>query len=281
MSADINISVIDNANRAISLFKMLPYKSGGFGVVLPRLNERQIGRLEKTFVDYTNYGTYIKVKRDETQQYSASDIVKFSYHPDGFVQFSSATNDRIVSGRYEDGTPKGLGLISWPLSDPIVTGPSMTVSFHGLEGFAEAKPSRVDSRYAFETNTAPLHPKTKLGDGDRCAYAMAIYVVPNTVKGEVIEINGRKHAYMSMMQTLPDHSAFMRRRELIRIIEMSNQAFRLGISWFSIPDRFEDGAGYVFLGPTDGKRGLMASCPAVDYSPKLRMKDLSYVANLD
>lgn len=276
--APINITVVGTDNRAITLLKIVPYRSGGFGVILPKLTTAHTGRLEKNIVKYKDYGTRIKIKRDEDQQYSASDIVKFSYHPDGFVQFSSATNNRITSGRNDDGSPKGLGLISWPLDNPISTGASMSISFHGLSGFAATKKEKIDRCYTFETQIAQPHPKAKLKDDDTPAYAMAIYILPKTLKGEIVNVNGRQYAYMSMHQMLPDHSSFRRLRELVRIITMPEQSYSLGISWFNIPGRFSGESGYIFQGPTDGKRGLVASYPASYYGSELQMRDLAYHA---
>jgi hypothetical protein len=67
--------------------------------------------------------------------------LKISHHPDGFVQFSGSG---IVSGRNEDGSPKGLGLISWPLSNPTA-GPACGVTIQKPTAFKEADaPSQGD-----------------------------------------------------------------------------------------------------------------------------------------
>src|SRR4051794_10977746 len=46
--------------------------------------------------------------------------LKLSHHPDGFIQFSG---EGVLSGREPDGSPKGVGVVSWPLDNPA-TGPS-------------------------------------------------------------------------------------------------------------------------------------------------------------
>lgn len=273
---NIDITILDEKNKYRKFFKIIPYVSGGFAIVLPRFVDSQIGRLEKTFVTYENMGTHIEIKRDESEQYSAKDIVKFSYHPDGFVQFSSATNNRIVSGRNLDGTAKGLGVVSWPLSNPVSTGASMSITFWGLDKFAEETPIKIDNRFVFETKEAVKHPKATFTKDCPLAYAMAIYIIPNPLDGSIINNNGRKTAHLAMMQGLPDGSAFMRLREEVRIIEIPDQDYRMGISWFSLPKKFEPDFGYMFFGPTDGKKGLAASYPATDYGSKLLMKDLSF-----
>ena len=51
--------------------------------------------------------------------------LKIAHHPDGFLQFSG---EGIRSGRDEQGTPKGMGLMTWPLANPTY-GPSFQVTF--------------------------------------------------------------------------------------------------------------------------------------------------------
>lgn len=277
----INISVLDETETYRKFLKIVPYKSGGFSIILPKLSGSHKGRLEKTFVTYENFGTHIKIERDESEQYSAEDIVKFSYHSDGFVQFSSATNKKIVSGRNPDGTPKGLGLLSWPLSNPVSTGPSMSITFWGLQELMEENEDKVDRRYLFEVGKATPHPKAVFDKDDVLAFAMALYIIPNSVQGDIREIDGKKLSTLAMMQQLPDGSAFMRLREEVTIISIPQQEFRIGISWFFIPKKSESEFGYMFFGPTDGNRGLTASYPAEDYGNQMQMRDISYMPNVE
>lgn len=51
--------------------------------------------------------------------------LKLSHHPDGFLQFSG---EGVLSGRNADGTPKGIGTSSWPLTRPTF-GPSFGIAF--------------------------------------------------------------------------------------------------------------------------------------------------------
>lgn len=272
----IYISILDETNKYRSLFKIVPYSSGGFALILPRLIGSQTGRLEKTLVTYENMGTHIETKRDEYEQYSANDIVKFSYHADGFVQFSSTTNNKIVSGINPDGTPKGLGVLSWPLNNPISTGPSMSMTIWGLDKLPEETENKVDKQYLFEVGKASPHPKATYKRNDELAFAMAMYIIPNSIKGDIHEIDGKKLSHLAMMQQFPDGNSFMRLREQVTIIEIPNQSYRIGISWFFIPKKSESAFGYMFFGPTDGKRGLVASYPAKDYGDKLSMKDIGF-----
>jgi hypothetical protein len=275
----INITILDEESKYRKFFKIIPYRSGGFAIVLPKFVDSQTGRLEKTLVTYENMGTHIETKRDESEQYGANDIVKFSYHTDGFVQFSSTTNDKIVSGRNPDGTPKGLGVFSWPLNNPISTGPSMSMTIWGLDRLSEETENKVDKRYLFEVGKASPHPKATYKRDDELAFAMAMYIIPNSIRGDIHEVDGKKISHLAMIQQLPDGSSFMRLREQVTIVEIPDQDYRIGISWFFIPKKSESEFGYMFFGPTDGKRGLAASYPAIDYGQKLLMKDLTFIAN--
>lgn len=274
----INITVLDETDTYRKFLKIVPYGSGGFGLILPKLTGYHKGRLEKTFVTYKRQGTRLKIERDESEQYGASDVVKFSYHPDGFVQFSSATNKKIVSGRNPNGSPKGLGVLSWSLNNPISTGPSMTITFWGLHNLMEKKEIKVDRRYLFEVRKAAPHPKAIFVKDDVLAFAMAMYIIPNSIQGDVHEINGKKLSTLAMMQQLSDVSSFMRLKEEVTIIEIPQQDYRIGISWFFIPKKSKSEFGYMFLGPTDGNRGLTASYPSDDYGTRLEMKDISYTS---
>ncbi len=65
--------------------------------------------------------------------------LKLSHHPDGFVQFSG---EGILSGGNPDGTPKGLGIRSFPLSMPTA-GPACGVSIMDATQFSPAGPVRA------------------------------------------------------------------------------------------------------------------------------------------
>jgi hypothetical protein len=78
------------------------------------------------------------IPRTDVVEYDASDRVKLSYHTDGFVQFSGENPGRIVSGRDPvTGEPKGLAVMTSPISKPVETGPTFAVAAWGLDDFAE------------------------------------------------------------------------------------------------------------------------------------------------
>lgn len=54
--------------------------------------------------------------------------IKLSHHPDGFLQFSGAG---LISGKSEEGTPRGIGVMSWPLLDPA-RGPAFALAINNF-----------------------------------------------------------------------------------------------------------------------------------------------------
>lgn len=118
------------------LTKIVPYKAGGFAVLMPYHSARR-GWVGRVPVDYAAHT--FKVARAACQEFSVGDRVKLSYHADGFAQFSSETPGRILSGRDPStGQPKGLGLMTSPISSPVSSGPTFNVVAWGLLDFEEA-----------------------------------------------------------------------------------------------------------------------------------------------
>lgn len=60
--------------------------------------------------------------------------IKLSHHPDGLVQFSG---QGIVSGKDSAGNIRGIGVMSWPLNNPI-QGPAFGLTLFGLNHFEKA-----------------------------------------------------------------------------------------------------------------------------------------------
>ena len=60
--------------------------------------------------------------------------IKLSHHPSGYTQFSG---HGLISGKEADGTPKGIGVQTWPLEHGC-RGPSFSLSLRGIEQFESA-----------------------------------------------------------------------------------------------------------------------------------------------
>jgi hypothetical protein len=112
----------------------MPYKTGGLAALTPYHPARS-GFLAKLAMDYNHIGVMLS-PFSEAMAFSANDRVKLSYHADGFAQFSGEVNGNIISGRDPTtGEPKGLGLMTQPISSPLTSGPTFAVTVWGLNEF--------------------------------------------------------------------------------------------------------------------------------------------------
>jgi hypothetical protein len=168
----------DAVTRKIT--KIQPYSKGGFAILMPYHAERR-GYLAKHPVDYASREDIFL--RHDVIEYSAKDRVKLSIHPDGFVQFSSESGAKIVSGRDPvTGAPKGLGLISQPLGDPIRTGPTFGATVWGLTDFEPLQSSERADAMVFSEESFYYRDCTP----DRwSAYVIEGFVFPSVYWGAV------------------------------------------------------------------------------------------------
>jgi len=98
---------------------------------------------EKRAVLYVLTVNYAKMKQAvafkealDLAAYSDEKVrLKYSHHPDGFIQFSGAG---VISGKNSDGSPKGIGMMSWPLDHPIA-GPAFGLAVVGIQQFEVIK----------------------------------------------------------------------------------------------------------------------------------------------
>lgn len=118
--------------------KVVAYKEGGFAVLTPYHSARS-GYLTIMPIDYNKIGKY-SVSAQEVAAFSVEDRVKLSYHPDGFVQFSGEIGGQVISGKDPaTGLPRGIGLTTNPLSNPVSSGPTFGVTVWGLDDFDQVK----------------------------------------------------------------------------------------------------------------------------------------------
>lgn len=121
---------------ARKLTKLIPLSDGGFSVLVPYHKARS-GVVFKMPVDYKQLGKF-EVPYSCLERFTASNRVKLSYHFDGFAQFSGEGQGKIISGRdLETGEPRGVGLMSSPLDEPVSSGPSFAICASGLVEFDE------------------------------------------------------------------------------------------------------------------------------------------------
>lgn len=103
-------------------------RDGSFCVDMPYCNHSE-GVLTKYQIDHRNRESKLTSEKF-TQTFSAASRVKLTIHRSGFVQFSGKG---ITSGIDKLGKTKGMGLNSFPLTQPIKTGPTVGFQVWGLE----------------------------------------------------------------------------------------------------------------------------------------------------
>lgn len=237
------------------LLKVLPYTTDdGFGIVLPKIHTAQYGKLELTERIYETNGMISDIREVETTQFSHDDIVKFSYHADGFTQFSSAGNNKIISGRNEDGSIRGLGVMSWPLATPVTSGPSMAMGLWGLEHF-EHFSGRLDGVCVLETAKAKAHPAHPIENRSLQVYCLDIHVLrpDSRFEGMVWTVNGSEYLQYGPARApingIPQISGVIP----LRLLRLTDSQIVLGLDWFTIgTDRKQDDedGGFTFGGPS-------------------------------
>jgi len=134
------VAIRTDANDiARKVTKIVGLKSG-FSVLTP-YHKASKGYICKMPIDPDKEGDYVQPFA-ETIGFTSESRVKLTYHADGFVQFSSEKPGEVISGRDpKTGEPKGCALFTNPLKSPIWSGPSIAITFWGLEDFEPLDPS--------------------------------------------------------------------------------------------------------------------------------------------
>lgn len=153
MAFDYSISICDgNTLVAKRLIKVVAMGDGGFSIFIPK-HKSNVGFLAKHKHIYSYEEDSIISPFDSWQSFSADTTVKMSYHKDGFVQFSSNSQKKIISGIDNEGNIKGLGLyMKNPLYETIKTGPTIGIQIWGLEGFYGLKSKNKEKNIMFSEN---------------------------------------------------------------------------------------------------------------------------------
>lgn len=119
----------DNGDQIVDLCKIIFGGDGSYYVTAPYhpLNRAIAARKTVNYADESApaLADSIGEASDVATLEDNENRLKVSHHPDGFLQFSGRG---ILSGRDEDGNPRGLGVFSWPLHLPTF-GPSFGLMF--------------------------------------------------------------------------------------------------------------------------------------------------------
>lgn len=243
--------------------KITPYKAGGFGVLLP-YHEARRGYLAKTRVDYTKGD--LQVGREEMQEYTASDRVKLSFHPDGFVQFSGENPQKILSGRdAKTGEPKGLGiLLEHPLNQPISSGPTFGISLWGLKDFEEADKKSLATGLVFsEDDFYYRHCTPTTWNG----YFIECFILPKRYWSAI----RKKGSKFVLTVAAPPFEVGVAALDFA-ISPLGNQPIILGFMVSRARLKFPAKSGFAISSPSDRRQGqaiaysLMATYPEIEWS---------------
>jgi hypothetical protein len=129
------IGIRPAAGEAVrKITKIIGLNGKGFSVLMP-YHKAKSGFLCKHRINLPPLGV-TSFNWDECVGFTAEDRAKLTYHIDGFAQFSSEVQGKIISGRDpKTGEPKGLGLYARSLISPPMSGPSVGVQVWGIEEF--------------------------------------------------------------------------------------------------------------------------------------------------
>lgn len=244
----------------VKVLQIQPYGGGGFAVLAPYHSARS-GWLMKIPVDYTQ--KLMHIPRTEMTEYTATDRVKLSFHPDGFVQFSGENPQKIRSGRDENGDPKGLGiLMQHDLYETITTGPTFGINVWGLADFDPVTPRDMGDAYYFEPQDFDYEYGTWPGTAN--ALHVSVFLLPNRLLGQ-IELKGPRYNTVTLF-----HPGYNWRggRITLRVIHLPGQPIFLGVMARRNQVLWDAPSGFTLHSPSDMHHSLMAMYPAlVDAEP--------------
>ncbi len=247
--------------------KIVAYRTGGFSVLTPYHSTRS-GYLMTIPVDARRIGEY-RVDIRKATAFSAKDRVKLSYHPDGFVQFSGEIGGKIISGKEpKTGLPKGIGLMSSPLSSPIFSGPSFGLVVWGIDEFEQVQ-EESNKIVVFEESDWYYRVRSP---NDATAWFIESFVFPEHYWGAVRKDRRGFNLTLSFLQ----FEASMGVIEL-RVIELPKQPIFLGILVSRIRTNFSASSGWTICGPGERAktedRYLFAFYPEVGFPKPKRSLD--------
>jgi hypothetical protein len=243
------------APAGVKVLQIQPYTAGGFAVLAPYHSARS-GWLMKIPVDYTEKRMH--VPRAEMTEYTATDRVKLSFHPDGFVQFSGENPKKIRSGRDEDGEPKGLGIaMQHTLYETITTGPTFGINVWGLGDFDSVAPRDLGDAYYFDPSDFDYEHGSLPGTCN--ALHVSVFLLPNRLLGR-IELKGPRYNTVTLF-----HPGYNWRggRITLRVIELPGQPIFMGVMVRRNQAFWDAPSGFTLHSPSDMHHSLMAMYPAL------------------
>jgi hypothetical protein len=238
--------------------KLIPMSDGGFSVLVPYHSGHK-GVVSKIQTDYRRPAE--PLSGAETVEFGAEDKVKLSLHYDGFAQFSGEQQGKIRSGRDENGTPKGIGVIGKPLADPVRTGPTFAVIVWGLDEFDEWK-STTERPLLFVPEDIYDRPPD-LGNPEKVAYLIEGMMFPMAYFWPHLHM--RPGARSTRQMTLPlwcnqapgrgggvEDGEFL---EWVIVPGLGNgRPLMLGLTAVRVEHGFASSSGYQLAGPAEATK---------------------------
>ncbi len=260
------VVVTDSDGVARKITKIIPFSDGGVAIMVP-YHEANTGWLLKMPVNYGVAGAHL-VPIAESTEYSAEDRVKLTYHPSGFVQFSGEKAGKIISG-LDAGKPKGLGIMTNPLSSPISSGPSFGIVAWGLSEFQSFTGGADVLTFS---NHEMYHRGCK--PGTQNAIAIECFVLPPRYWAGVRQLSSGE---LKLSMCFRDFEASRAVLDL-KVIPLASNSF-LGILANHVTVGFKPASGFTLNGPGESTAGDVKHVLCAIYPGTIR-EDLEKIASL-
>jgi Protein of unknown function (DUF3606) len=209
----------------------------------------------------------------EAKHYTVEDTVKLSMHMTGFVQFSGAGGQAIISG-YNAALDqiKGVGMRA-PDQVHVTTGPLFGIFLQGLGDF---KPRANEPAEVFEEDDLWHHPDYSTPEDT--AYHLEVFMLPLRLVGDARPVDGKR---MLKMQ-LPFKS-ILKFDFHLRVIELPGLPFFLGAILSHSRPSEDSKSGYRIFGPGCGgpgeqKKTIAAWYPRPEFVSGMNPISLDYRA---
>lgn len=193
------------------------------------------------------------------ESYRADVPVKLSVHASGFVQFSAAGKTPVRSGRTSDilPIPKGLGLESNPIANPILTGPTFGAVFEAHD--------ECEVATGKEKRPVMLFKEGDFFERDDHDGARHVY----SVEGFFFPMDEKRHALlMSDGMTIRRPYSPLRPEWIVdfRVVTLPSRLAFLGVCVTRRHRSLGTGTGYMVGGPRDrtGRYFIAGLYPAPD-----------------
>jgi hypothetical protein len=250
--------VIARGDDQRRIFKIIPLSEGGFALTAPYHAARQ-GMAMK--IPPMQTGSH-EIAGEDMAPFGASDRVKLSYHIDGFAQFSGEQGGTIRSGRDPaTGAPKGLGVLTRPLIDPIQSGPSAGCLVWGLDAFEPWRPKASEHQVIFASEE-DYFTEPDPGDDDQstsaAAHSISVFVFPTNLLREALEM-GSTPAEITLRLPMNIYN----RDSVFRVkLARGSDVCTLGLIANRLTVNFPTVSGFQLSGPGDDSGSLAAIYPS-------------------